>query len=361
MHECKHRYARTGRRILNLMTWLGLGAISVIAILLAQPLAVGAMQAPPPDVVHITGNLRDFQRDHVDFNVVPTGGYGHYAMNIALDIGAGDLPEFRGTGFRVDSQWRDGSARPIAPHLYGGGVGLVKVANTPTFENKPVVDTFDSSQGPYDPATAGPAPTFYVGAEMPTVDEPTGLPPLVDQLVYDANNGTTIIANDIHCNKFLVSNHHTIRINGNRTILCEQEFKFQNFARLELLPGATLTLYTKGVLTIQDQVEMNMTTADPSRFVIYNLGTEPVIFQNQVEGYASVVSPNAEMLVQDGSNFYGKFTGQSLHVKNQSGFHLDETMPLDACGILLNDTKGTVGIGSAGGVSSGALKQSFGL
>ena len=106
MHECTHRQARTGRRILNVMTWLGLGAISVIAILLAQPLAVGAMQAPPPpDVVHITGNIRDFQRSHVDFNVVPSGGYGHYAMNVALDIGAGDLPEFRGTGFRVDSQW----------------------------------------------------------------------------------------------------------------------------------------------------------------------------------------------------------------------------------------------------------------
>ncbi|MEE9130183.1 MAG: fibro-slime domain-containing protein [Phycisphaerales bacterium] len=353
-YRAADNYGTRGQVIRGIVTWSGMAVLGVVACVLSQPRASGMMHPPSPEVVHLTGTIRDFEKTHVDFNVVPSGGYGHYAMNVAFDLGVEDRPTFRGTGFRVDTQWRDTVSNPIAPHLYGGGVGLVRVANTPTFENQPVVDTFDSSEGPYDPDTAGPAPTFYVGAEMPTVDEPTGLPPLVDQLVYDANHGTTTIANDIHCNKFLVSNHHTILIDGNVTILCEQEFKFQNHAHLELLPGATLTLYTKGVLTIQDQVDMNMNTADPSRFVIYNLGTEPVILQNQVEGYATVVSPNAQMLVQDGSDFYGTFTGQSLHVKNQGGFHLDGAMPFDECGVQLNDTMGAAGIPSTGGVSSAA-------
>ncbi len=336
-------------RDLRSFTTLGrLGSVLVLSTLPPETRAQGGL----PPYIEVTGIVRDFSRDHPDFDVVPTGGYGHYAMNVALDLGAEDSPTFRGTGFRVDTQWRDGVSNPIAPHLYGGGVGLVRLANTPKLENQPVVDTFDSSQGPYDPNTAGPAPSFYVGAEMPTVNEPVGLPPLVNEWKRDENHGTTTIANDIHCNNFLVSNHHTILIDGNRTIFCEKEFKFQNHAHLELLPGATLTLYTKKVLTIQDQADANINTADPSRFVIYHLGTEPVNFQNQGKVYARVIAPNAKMRVQDGSDFYGTFTGKSLHLKNQGGFHIDGAMPDDACGVVLNDTMGTAGIVSTGGIDS---------
>ena len=87
---------------------------------------------------------------------------------------------------------------------------------------------------------------------MPTLNAPTGLPPKVQELIYDINKGTTTLSNNIHCNKFLAANHHTVQIDGNLTIYCEQEFKFANHAKLVLLPGSSLTLYTNAVLTFQD-------------------------------------------------------------------------------------------------------------
>ncbi|MEE9131758.1 MAG: hypothetical protein V3T84_17235, partial [Phycisphaerales bacterium] len=194
-YRAADNYGTRGQVIRGTLTWSGLAVMAVGVSFLPERLTSAVMQDPPPEVVHLRGTIRDFKKNHVDFNVVPNGGSGHYAMNVALDLGAEDRPTFRGTGFRVDTQWRDGVSNPIAPHLYGGGVGLVRLANTPKLENQPVVDTFDSSQGPYDPNTAGPAPSFYVGAEMPTVNEPVGLPPLVNEWKRDENHGTTTIAN----------------------------------------------------------------------------------------------------------------------------------------------------------------------
>ncbi len=352
MHECTHRYARTGRRILNLMTWLGLGATSVIAVLLAQPLAVGAMQAPPPDVIQITGNLRDFQRDHVDFNVVPSGGYGHYALLVGLDIGAGDKPAFRGMGFRVDSQWRDGSARPIAPHLWAGGNGMVLLASAPTIGGAATVDTWDSDVGPYGGGNVGPAPDFYVGAEMPVITVPPDLEDLPTQanLLYTGPTTTNLNA-DIHCNQLRVRDSHTLRIIGNIRILCETRFEMADGAAIEFQPNSSLTLYTTGIVSFSDST-VNADTWDPSVFTIYHLGNTDIRIADLAQVYGTIIAPNAGMLIEDGSNFYGNYTGQTLTVANGGGFHLDESMPFDACGVQLNDTKGPAGIDSAGGINS---------
>ena len=42
------------------------------------------------DVIHVTGVVRDFRRSHVDFDVVPPQGYGHYVANVeqTLPVGA---------------------------------------------------------------------------------------------------------------------------------------------------------------------------------------------------------------------------------------------------------------------------------
>ena len=352
MHECTHRYVRTGRRILNLMTWLGLGVISVVAILLAQPLAVGAMQAPPPDVVHITGNLRDFQRDHVDFNVVPSGGYGHYALLVDLDIGVGDKPAFRGTGFRVDSQWRDGSARPIAPHLYAGGNGMVMLASAPRIGGAATVDTWDSDVGPYGGANVGPAPNFYVGAEMPVVTVPPDLEAMANQgnLSY-SGAGTTNVNADLHCNQLRIRDLHTLRIIGNVRILCETFFDMRDGASIEFQPNSSLTLYTRGNLSFADS-SVNADTWDPSVFTVYHLGNTDIRIADGAQVYGTIIAPNAGLDIPDDADFYGNYTGQTLDVSNDGGFHLDESMPFDACGVQLNDTKGTEGIGSAGGITS---------
>lgn len=71
-----------------------------------------------PSSIQLTGVVRDFrardqQGGHPDFQRQPTGGFGHYVMMVADQLDSQGLPAFRSTGFRVNSNWRDGQGRNI--------------------------------------------------------------------------------------------------------------------------------------------------------------------------------------------------------------------------------------------------------
>ena len=105
----------------------------------------------------------------------PAGGNGHYAGNIALTLGGDNCPVFTTTGFKVSTQWRDMDAHNIAPHLYYNS-GVFQLTSAPVQAQNTVIDTWNSSDGPYGGANVGPLPTMQIGAPMPTVTAPTGLP-----------------------------------------------------------------------------------------------------------------------------------------------------------------------------------------
>ncbi len=196
----------------------------------------------------------------------------------------------------------------------------VRVQNFPTLDDNPVVDTYDPAQGPYGGSNVGPAPTFETGMAMPNLVEPTGLGPAVGEVLYDGHGNSTITGN-IHCGKFLVRTHHVIHISGDVTILVEEEFKVENHARIELMPGASLRIFVKKDATVQDQAAVNPDTTNPFAVTIYNLGVKPFMVQNQSTVCAKMFSPDTFLQVQDGSDFYGHFMGQSLFLKNAAGGH----------------------------------------
>ena len=340
------------QHLVRVLTWSGITVAAAAAIILPQTIAQGFVQVGPPDVVHLTGNLRDFKKNHTDFNVVPLGGSGHYAMNIALDLPLSGRPEFRGTGFQVSSQWRDGSSNPIAPHLYGNGAGMVKLAGAPTLSAGATVDTWDSDVGPYGGGNVGPAPTFYEGATMPTIDVPADLEAMLNEgdLLY-SGGGITDVNSDRHCNSLKVKDGSTIQILGNVRILCETLFEMKDVAAISFGPGASLVLYTRGNVSIQDAT-INSGSSDPDVFTIYHLGNTDIMIGDNADVIAKIVAPNAGMTIEDGGEFFGTYEGQSLSVTNLGGFHIDESMPLDACGNQLADTKGNKGVDSAGGITS---------
>ena len=87
---------------------------------------------------------------------------------------------------------------------------------------------------------------------------------------------------------------------------------------------------------------------------IFNLGSLPFTIQNESHVYAQMISPGAEMLVQNNANFYGTFIGDTLQVKNEGGFHLDTSGGSggEMCGVELNDTPGSSVLPSPGEITS---------
>ena len=303
--------------------------------------------AAQPSSIELAGVVRDFEREHPDFDVVPIGGPGHYAGNVDIVISASDHPVFAGGGFKVVTQWQMASFHPLAPHMYveGGGVGagIVELVNGPVIENNPTIDTFDSSL-PYDKDTAGPAPDFVTGATMPDVTVPTGLP-WIAEVKYDGN-GTSTLSSSVHCTKFEVLNQHTLLISGNVTIVADDLFKLNNHVAVELLPGATLDIYALKDLEFSNNVDLNVNTGNPNLVTVYYLGNADFGISNYADVYAQIIAPDGNLIIENNGELFGSYTGKDFNIKNTGGFHVDTGGggPVTlVCGTPLNDSAGTAG------------------
>jgi fibro-slime domain-containing protein len=322
-------------------------ALVGLTFMLAEP----SVAAEPPDTIVLSGVVRDFRRAHVDFNVDPIDGTGHYAGNVDLVLAPGGRPVFTGNGLKVASQWRNSEHEPIPPHLFmaGGTSGAVQVAEALAIHGNATFDSWDSSLGPYGGDNVGPAPDIDVGATMPDIPEPEGLGPSVGDLsLSDAT-----ISGGLHCDDLTING--TVRISGAVTILCEEDFTMAAQSALELLPGATLALYVKQAVTILPLANLNANTGLPGLVTIFVLGDEELrISQPLGVVYAVVIAPHAHMRVMPNAEFFGTFVGRSLEVAANAGFHVDgnAAVPLDVCGDVISDLAGAAVLPSAGAVSS---------
>ncbi len=84
--------------------------------------AVADQPAPAelPATIQLTGVVRDFKAQnvsggHPDFQRQPTGGFAHYAYQVADTLDADGKPQFSSTGYKVNTEWRDAQGRNIMP------------------------------------------------------------------------------------------------------------------------------------------------------------------------------------------------------------------------------------------------------
>ncbi len=342
------------------MTPVRLPALIACTGLVALP-CVSPAAADPPSSIQLYGVARDFLKDHPDFDVTPADGSGHYAGNVDLVLAPGYRPAFLGNGFKVATQWRTEAGDPIAPHLYAasGVPGQIRLAQNPVVQNNVTLDTWDSSLGPYGGANVGPAPTFLIGAAMPTITPPTGLGPSAGNV----NLNNTTLSSDLHCNDLTING--TVQVSGNRTILCDGAMTVSSNDELELLPGATLQIYVTAGFTAMPGSQTNVppSTGLPGLLTIYNMGTDQFhLSQPNCIVYATVISPNATVRVQPGSAFYGTFVGKSLELNPGAAFHVDTggvVQVMDACGQVLNDTAGSPALTSNGDITSSATFEQW--
>ena len=71
-----------------------------------------------------------------------------------------------------------------------------------------------------------------------------------------------------HCKTFEVKANRVLAIVGDVTLLVDELLMIQNFAEIELTPGATLAVYVRKDCYIQENTDVNINTADPSRVTI---------------------------------------------------------------------------------------------
>ena len=78
---------------------LGMLAYTAITSLLPVSQVTGATD-DGPDTIELVGVVRDFRRDHPDFNV-SSAEFGHVVGNVGSRLGEGNRPEYVGGGLQV--------------------------------------------------------------------------------------------------------------------------------------------------------------------------------------------------------------------------------------------------------------------
>ena len=319
-----------------------------VSAVATDPLIQSAAAAEPPATIRLNGVVRDFQIGHPDFGVAPSGGNGHYAGNVQHALNGLDNPAFKGTGCKITAQWRDKETRPIAPHLYYNS-GVFMLGSAPTLAAGASIDTWNSADGPYGGANVGGLPTMQYPAPMPTFTAPAGLPQ-----TWGANpvfTGTVTLNANGRCNSFTTGANTIINISGNVTINVTGIITIAKQTQIIILPNSSLKIYGNSDISIGQACIINMTTWTPSKCQIYSLSNKTITFNQDSKVCADIYAPLGSMWMKQSDNLYGTYTGKSLLLDQNSGFHWNG-IPKAACGSPIADLTGVNGVASTGAISS---------
>lgn len=248
------------------------------------------------------------------------------------------------------------------------GVTGIAVATEVNFGNNGLIDSYDSTQGPYhkdnnassnaviatnsvdsDMLVMGNngelAGSAYVGpggnpdsgidigdvsGEKDALTEPVDLPgcspPDVGSSDGDMDLGdheTWTVYGDVKWDNFDAGNGVTLYIHGDVTIHVTGDFDTGNNFRLILDPGATLDLYVDGDLDFGNNAEINYDSSRTHDMTVHNCGDGDIDFGNNARIAGTIISPNAEMETGNNAHFYGMFLGYELDFGNNVLFHQD--------------------------------------
>ena len=346
--------------VTNLTCYSLLSAAAAISFLLPERLVVEQTIAAPAagDTIVVPAVVRDFRKSNASIATAPSAGNGHYAGNISQMLASNDRPAFMGGGYKVNAQWRDKNSNAIPPHLYMfsmGAPGTIPVALASPSPIHGIVDTYDSTLGPYGPGNMGPPPTYIVGAPMPEIAIPRSLSDLASSgnLTWV---GPKTVSGDVHCNQLSITG--AITISGHTRILCDSTFAINTGSSIAMAAGSTLKLYMKQGGSGWNQVTIG-DPLNPNRVTAYNFGTAKFMIHNHADIYANFISPNASVELSNHGVLYGRYVGKTVEYDNHGDLHVNSGEPLDMCNVALDDSGGSKGATSSGGIPSAADFQKW--
>lgn len=225
-----------------------------------------------------------------------------------------------------------------------------------------MVDSFDSTVGAYDPATAGDEGNVCSGGDifvagsteingdaMPglgyslTIDGANAVvsgatcpqatsatpPPIDFDDVSADNDNDTIGLTDDGTDPFADGSNLVITGNDNLTLAPGtyyfNAFEFDSNSTLTLT-GPT-TIYLVGDFGASGAGTIN-TTTNPADLTIMSSGSVVNISGN-VDFYGSIYAPNATVTMSGSGNFYGSIVGNTVTITGNFEFHVDESLTLD--------------------------------
>jgi len=318
----------------------------VAAAVTAAPSGVLAQ----PEYISVSGIVRDFREAHVDFEK-SVGSQPLTAGNIGLYVDQDGKPVFIGGGQAVVNPALNYYGQPIAPHLAQiQPEGALMLTGAPDMSVNSSIDAYDITQGIDGKGEFLPAPEPDYVAEIPTIPVPTISSPNQGDLLY-SNDDHTTFDQDVLCDSLTIENKHVIHIEGEVVIHVKGDFNSSNFAKIQIEPGARLTMFVGGGVVMEEYSKINMETGDHTRFKLVSYGTDPIQIDNNALVVGSIIAPNAPVEISNSGEFFGVIAAESLDMSNNAELHIAAAGTPGECDFGW-DEFANMGEGSNGGIQS---------
>ncbi len=181
-------------------------------------------------------------------------------------------------------------------------------------------------------ATISGTTTHNNSVALPAVVVPSTLTALSSSGTLSLSNGAsgTINAGDYKYSSISLSNDSFLTINGDvRLYLTASDtLSTGNNAAITIASGASLTVYTDGVITFANNISINTVSQLPSKFQIYSTytGSDGVTLNNNGTSYASIYAPQTDVDISNNNQFYGAVVGKTVDLNNNGQIHYDEAL-----------------------------------
>jgi hypothetical protein len=250
---------------------------------------------------------------------------------------------------------------------------------TMVISNNSHIDSYNSANGPYNPATAGsrgnmgtngsavnvidignnaiihgsvstgpggtvdyqPSKVTITGGITHTNDvyiEPVSVPAALQTTTFsgilNVTATTDLAAGSYRFDKITIGNNGTLNINGPVEIYLTNATTGlttgNNTVAINVAPGASVVIYTEGKVDLGNKVMINNTNANPkpADFQIYSLfsGSDGVVIDNNNVFYGTVYAPLTDVEVSNNGQFFGSIVGDEVEVSNNGIMHYDEAL-----------------------------------
>ncbi len=136
----------------------------------------------------------------------------------------------------------------------------------------------------------------------------------VGNLVYTSS--VTFNA-DFFCDELVLQGDALATVEGDVTIVVEDEFRMRDRAQWNLADGATLTIFVKtGLMHLHHDVKLNH-SGTPDRVNIYYLGTNEVQIYDRAFLKAYIEANDAKIKLRGDAKFYGSMTAEELALEGR--------------------------------------------
>ncbi len=278
-----------------------------------------------------------------DFSIVSLNSSGQLLLRRSLDwagqtwkgplpsIAVFDKVEVKGTGLvdsydstlgaygganvAAEATASTNSYKDRAIHVKDNGVFLGNVYVQQGSDPSKVVKVENSG------VISGPTGVINVAVPIPLAEAPE-IAPNLGNVTY--SSGTTTINSSCTYGDLKVEGTAILQIDGEIQIVCTNNVTLQQSAQIQLLPGATLDIYTRQDVHVEDSAQVNVNTADPS-VLTWHLVDKKLLLEGSSQMYGTVRGRMGTLEVKDDSTLHGTFQGKKCKVENGS-FHVDTSL-----------------------------------